>query len=338
MSRAAATTPPSAAPAWLPLLPVLAIYGGLFALGLFVPDMRQLAAKLAFYCALAQAFNVFMGLTGYVDFGYVAFVGIGAYGMAVCLNQAETLGLTAVPLGLFTGIAASCLLALAVGAVALRLRGAYFAIATVGVNEGLRYLILGLRLFGGSQGMIYIGKLTKVYGRQGMVALTTFWADTFVFLIAASAAAATLLCMRSRLGYALRALRSDEDAARAVGVNVTAAKIAAFLLSAVMAGALGAVAWGLKDGYVYPATAFEVHYTVEAIIIVLIGGAGTLQGPVVGGLVYGLLKHLLSIYIGTYQLLLFAPLLIAVIIFFPEGLMGYLLARLRTTRLGPWIL
>jgi ABC-type branched-subunit amino acid transport system permease subunit len=101
---------------------------------------------LAFYCALGQAFNLFMGMTGYVDFGYVAFLGIGTYGMAIAISRFSDKGwgLGLLVVGLLMAIGMATLLALAVGAVALRLRGAYFAIATIGVNEGLRYL-KGLR-------------------------------------------------------------------------------------------------------------------------------------------------------------------------------------------------
>ena len=98
----------------------------------------QFVAQVAFYCALAGAFNMFMGLTGYVDFGYVAFVGVGSYGMAVAVSHYWQTGPWVVLIGVGFALVAATVLALTVGAVALRLRGAYFAIATVGVNEGLR--------------------------------------------------------------------------------------------------------------------------------------------------------------------------------------------------------
>jgi branched-chain amino acid transport system permease protein len=309
------------------LLPVLGAYLALFLIGRGKPEIWQLVAMLAFYCALGQAFNLFLGMTGYVDFGYVAFLGVGTYGMAlsiVHLSDVEGTGFWVVVIGLLLGATMATLLSLAVGAVALRLRGAYFAIATIGVNEGFRYLIEGARIWNGSDGMIFSRNLRAIFGRETATALSTFWADVLVLLIAATAGVVTLIYMRNRIGYALMALRSDEDAAKVMGINVTKYKIMAFITSAVFAGLLGATAWALKLTYVYPPDVFEIHYTVEAIVIVMLGGAGTLLGPLVGGLVYGLAKYWLAVTWPGFQLLIFAPLLLVIVVLFPEGLVGVL--------------
>ena len=133
---------------YYPLVPVLAAYLVMFLLGKNMSGMWQLMAMLAFYCALGQAFNIFLGMTGYVDFGYVAFLGVGTYGMALGITRFasfEGLGIGIIIIGFVLALIMATLLSLAVGAVALRLRGAYFAIATIGVNEGFRYLIEGAR-------------------------------------------------------------------------------------------------------------------------------------------------------------------------------------------------
>ncbi len=330
----------SRASKYLALVPVLAAYLALFAFGRFQPDYWQLVAMLAFYCALGQAFNLFLGMTGYVDFGYVAFVGVGTYGMAITisrLSSVEGIGYGALALGLLLAAGMSMMLSIAVGAVALRLRGAYFAIATIGVNEGFRYLIEGARLWNGSEGIIFSKDLRRIFGREAAMALSTFWADVLVILIAASAAAVTLHYMRSKIGYALTALREDEDAAKVMGINVTKYKIIAFITSAVFAGLLGATAWALKLTYVYPPDAFEIHYTVEAIIIVMLGGAGTLLGPLAGGLIYGLSKYWLAIKLPGIQLLIFAPVILAIIVAFPEGTVGFLRKRVKGTALEKYI-
>lgn len=129
---------------------LLIIYAILLTVGLTVPGMWQPVAFLMFYVALGQAFNIFLGLTGYVDFGYVAFLALGSYGMAIAMDSLYQtgLGVAILPIGLLLAALMSIMLSLAVGAVALRLRGAYFAIATIGVNEGFRYLIEGARLWG----------------------------------------------------------------------------------------------------------------------------------------------------------------------------------------------
>ena len=168
-------------------------------------------------------------------------------------------------------------------------------------------------------------------------AIATFWADVLVFGVAILAAALTLIYIRNKVGYALTALREDEDAAKVMGINVTKFKIIAFITSAALAGLLGATAWALKLTYVYPADVFEIHYTVEAIIIVLLGGAGTLLGPIVGGLIYGISKYYLAIILPGFQLLIFAPIIILIIVAFPEGTIGVLKRKVMGTAFEKYI-
>lgn len=325
---------------YYPLIPVYVAYAVMFLIGKGVSGKWELMAMLAFYCALGQAFNIFLGMTGYVDFGYVAFIGVGTYGMALGITRLanlEALGLGIIVLGLALAVVMATLLSLAVGAVALRLRGAYFAIATIGVNEGLRYFIEGAKIWNGSEGIIFMAQMNQAFGRDTASALATFWADVLVLVIAAVAALVTIHYMRSKIGYALTALREDEDAAKVMGINVTKYKIVAFITSAIFAGMLGAAAWALKTPYVFPPEVFEIHYTVEAIIIVLLGGAGTLLGPVVGGLLYGISKYYLAIILPGFQLLIFAPIIIGIIVLFPEGIVGMLRNKTRGTALEPYI-
>ena len=310
---------------YYPLIPVLGAYIVMFLIGKNIPGMWQLMAMLAFYCALGQAFNIFLGMTGYVDFGYVAFLGVGTYGMALGITRfasLEWLGIGIIIIGFFLALVMATLLSMAVGAVALRLRGAYFAIATIGVNEGFRYLIEGARIWNGSEGIIFMADMNRIFGRELASALSTFWADVIVFIIAILAAFVTIYYMRSKIGYALTALREDEDAAKVMGINVTKYKIIAFITSAGFAGLIGASSWAIKTPYVFPPEVFEIRYTVEAIIIVLMGGAGTLLGPVVGGLIYGLFKYWLTVIFPGFQLLIFAVIIIITIVAFPEGIIG----------------
>jgi len=326
---------------YYPIIPVFAAYLVLFLIGRNVTGTWQLVAMLLFYCALGQAFNIFLGMTGYVDFGYVAFMGVGTYGMALSITRLaniEGLGAAVIAIGFLLALLMSTLLSLAVGAVALRLRGAYFAIATIGVNEGFRFLIEGARIWNGSEGLIFTAQLNQILGRETASALMTFWADIMVLIIAALAAFVTLFYMRSKIGYALTALREDEDAAKVMGINVTKFKIIAFVTSACFAGLVGAASWALKTPYVFPPEVFEIHYTIEAIIIVLLGGAGTLLGPVAGGLIYGISKYYLSIILPGFQLLIFAPIIILIIVLFPEGVIGMLKNRVKNSALARFII
>lgn len=326
--------------AYYPLLPVFAAYLMLFLVGRNVPGTWQLVATLLFYCALGQAFNIFLGMTGYVDFGYVAFLGVGTYGMATAITGLANypqLGLGVLAIGFLLALIMATLLSMAVGAVALRLRGAYFAIATIGVNEGFRFLIEGANLWNGSSGMIFTAELNGILGRELASRIMTYWADILVLWIAVLAAIVTLLYMKSKIGYALTALREDEDAAKVMGINVTKYKITAFITSACFAGTVGAASWALKTPYVFPPEVFEIHYTIEAIIIVMLGGAGTLLGPMVGALIYGISKYYLSIFMPGFQLFIFALVIIFIIVMFPQGVVGVIKGKTRNTAIGQYI-
>jgi branched-chain amino acid transport system permease protein len=325
---------------YYPLIPVFAAYLIMFLIGFTVPGMWQMVALLAFYCALGQSWNIFMGMTGYVDFGYVTFIALGTYGMSLGITyfyQYEWLGIGIIVIGVILALFLASLSALLEAFIALRLRGAYFAIACIGINEGLRYFIEGAKIWGGSEGLIYSGNLMQIVGRETANQLTTFWADFFVFVIAALAAFLNMHYMRSKIGYALTAVREDEDAAKVMGVNTTKYKTLAFLTSGLLGAGVGAMAWGLKLGYVYPGDVFVIHYTVECIVVVLLGGAGTLLGPVVGGLIYGLSKYWLAIIMPGFQLLVFAPIIIIIIVAAPDGVVGLVKKRVRGTKLGMFI-
>ncbi len=310
-----------------PMLAHLVTYSVLLTLGALVPGLWQPVFFVIFYMALAQAFNIFLGLTGYVDFGYVAFLGFGSYGMGVAITAligSRLPALLIISAGLALAVLFALVLSIAVGAVALRLRGAYFAIATIGVSEGARYFITGGRVWGGSEGIILSGTLRQAFGSAQASLLSTFVADIITVATAFTAAVTTFLIIRGKIGYALKALRQDEDAAKVMGVNVTKSKVTAFIMSATFAGLIGASAWTLKLTYVFPSDVFNVAIVVEAIVTVMIGGTGTLTGPLFGGLIYGSMKYFLIILFPGFQLLVLAPLMLVIILFFPEGIVGAL--------------
>ncbi len=320
-----------------PLMPFFLIYAILLAIGMLVPGMWQPIMLVMFYIAIGQALNIFMGFTGYVNFGYVAFLGVGAYGMAVALAYYPYLGIAAIALGFVIAIFLSVLLSIAVGGVALRLRGAYFAIATIGVNEGLKYLIIGCKIWGGSAGLVLSGTLNKFFGPTFTNILTTRFADTGLIIVAILSGIVAFLILNNKIGYALIALREDEDAAKVMGIDVTKYKFIAFVISSIIAALIGATAWTLKLAYVFPSDVFAISYTIDAIVIVMLGGAGTLLGPVIAGIIYALLKYYLSVILPGIQLLVLAPLLLIIIILFPEGIMGYIIKKVRNTALFEYL-
>ena len=320
-----------------PLVPVFIIYIILLLIGATIPGMWQPVMFVMFYIAIGVALNNFLGLTGYVDFGYVAFLAMGAYGMGVALGYFTHLGTLAIALGFVLALVFSTILCTVVGGVALRLRGAYFAIATIGVNEGLRYLIEGARIWGGSEGIVLSGKLRQTFGPEFANFLSTVFADVCLIVVVFIASIVTVYLINSKIGYALLAVREDEDAAKIMGINVTKYKLIAFFTSATIGALVGASAWTLKLTYVFPEDVFFIHYTVEAIVIVMLGGAGTLLGPVIGGLLYGYLKYYLSVILPGFQLLAFAPLLVLIVVAFPDGIVGYLKRKLRNTKVYEYI-
>ncbi|MEM2553603.1 MAG: branched-chain amino acid ABC transporter permease [Sulfolobales archaeon] len=313
-------------PHWIQILVALAFYISIWGVRELYPEYSQLVTLIIFYTALGQAFNIFLGMTGYVDFGYVAFLALGMYGGGLAVQYVAASGLPpelALVLGPLQAVMLASAVALAVGGVALRLRGAYFAIATVGVNEGLRYLIEGAKIWGGGEGLIMARDLRTLFGDEGFSYITTVYADTFLAFTAATAAIVTWILKNSRIGYGLAALREDEAAARVMGINTTAYKVTAFIISAIFGSLIGS-AWGLKIIAIYPPEAFNITYTIEAIIVVMIGGRGTLFGPIIGGTLYTLAKYYLGVLIPGSQLLIFSLLLITAAIAFPYGLLGHI--------------
>lgn len=317
------------------LIPYLLVYFLLFVVWFLLPAYSQLVIYIAFYIALGQAFNIFLGFTNYVCFGYVAFMAMGMYGMALTVKwlNASAAGTSLSFLGLVFGgyglsIIMSVVLAVAVGIIALRLREAYFAIATIGLSQGFRFLIEGSGIWGGSGGLIISRDIITLFGYSGLTLVSTVVADVLVLTTGMISLTVTYLITHSRLGYALQAVKEDEDVAKVFGVNATKYKLIAFTVSAALAGMLGAAKL-LKDQAVFPPEAFSISYTVEAIIIVLLGGRGTLIGPIIGGIVYGSLKYYLTALLPGLQLLILAPVLIAIVLAFPAGIVGWLKKRFK---------
>lgn len=321
------------------LLPSFVVIAVLIAVRMLNPNYSQLAFLLLFYIALGSAFNIFMGLTGYVCFGYSAFLALGSYGMALAVQAIYATPLTAhqvdlpvlVLAGLTMGALLSSLLALVVGGIALRLREVYFGIATIGLNRAIRFFIEGTKIWGGSEGIIISGYIIRSLGRESLAFISIELADYLISATTIITVFIAFIIIHSKMGYALLAIREDEDTASVMGVNTTFYKVVAFVISAALAGVLGSIKV-LKDQAVFPAESFALIYSIESILITLIGGRGTTLGPVVGGAIYGLLKYYLSAYFPGLQLLILAPLMIVIIMMFPYGIIGWIRLKFKFIR------
>jgi branched-chain amino acid transport system permease protein len=277
---------------------------------LYTGQVRVVTAVLMFV-ALAQAWNIIGGLTGYACFGQVAFFGIGGYATAVLMEHANWSFWWALPVS-----AAGCaMFAGLVGLPLLRLRGHYFAIATLGVAEGMREVVTNLGpLTGGGAGITVptvAGRGTPWLGNDGFYLL--------FLAMAVLAVAVAVLISRSRFGYGLRAINQDEDAAAAAGVNTTRAKVAALSISAAITGLVGS-AYAFQQVTIYPQRLFDVDITVTMIVMVVIGGAGTVLGPLVGAVGLQFVSEYLRQTYPQEHILVLGAVIVLVVLLFPAGL------------------
>lgn len=268
----------------------------------------RLGTTMLMYGVLAMAWNFIGGLAGYPSFASAAFFGLGAYSGAV----AQKLGM---PMGLaWTFAGALCLLfAALLGLALLRLRGHYFAIASLVVAEVLRELVNSATdLTGGGMGLNLPVPSNATVASQSefffyaMLALT---AITF---------AAMLWATHSKLGFGLRCIQQNESAADMLGVNTTQYKVAAFMLSGAFAGAAGAI-YASWVHYIEPPDVFDVLYSVKAIVMVLLGGAGSVFGPLFGAAIFLSLEELvwrnyLQVHTGVLGLMI-----VLLVLFLPKG-------------------
>ena len=287
--------------------------------------LRTLAGVFMF-AALASAWNIIGGFAGYASFGNVVFFGLGGYTVAVLMVHAGWGFWPALPVAVAVGAAYAAL----VGLPVLRLRGHYFAIATLGVAEGTREVVLNLsRLTGGGAGIT-----VPVLGSRATTAYPGNTAFYYLFLAALGVAvAAAFAVSRSRFGYGLRAIHDDEQGAAATGINTTRAKLAAFALSGGLTALVGAL-FAFQQVTIYPERLFSVEITVLMVAMAVIGGVGTVVGPVIGAVGLQLLAEYLRQRYLNLHLIVFGSLVVAVVVLMPEGVVSFATGAWRARRLG----
>ncbi|HEX7973662.1 MAG TPA: branched-chain amino acid ABC transporter permease [Anaerolineales bacterium] len=282
---------------------------------------REVLFTVLLSVVLASSLNILLGYTGYVSFGHVVFFGLGGYVGLFAMKEAG------LPLGaaMLAGGLASGLLAFLLGKAILRLRGAYFALATIGVNEATRAFINNFTPFGGPTGLSLDFKVYNAYGGPAQ-ALWLVYALTLALSLAA--VLLSYLIRTSKFGLGLMAIREDEDAAEVMGVVTPSAKTWAFVLSAVLPGVVG-VLFFFKNGNIEPGDAFRLQFSIETIVMVMLGGQGTVLGPILGAAGYQRLRGylLVSPLFKNIQLSVAGALLLLIILFIPMGLVGWLRRR-----------
>ena len=277
----------------------------------FVADnyFVKLATFVAMYAALASSWNFIGGYTGYPSFATAAFIGIGSYAGALMQNAGVPMVLSWLLASVVTALFAAVL-----GFAILRVKGHYFAVGSISVVEVVRLIASSWSsLTGGGDGLnvkIMQGG-ADFAGRVFLYAMLAVMVMTFLV---------TLWVERSRFGFGLKAIKQNEDAADMVGVNVSAYKIAAFTLSAVFCGMTGAI-YASWISYIAPVDAFSILTTLKVPVMALLGGEGTVFGPVLGALVFVVLEESIwARFLDANQAIL--GLTIVILIFFlPGGLL-----------------
>lgn len=275
---------------------------------------------------LAQCWNLLAGYAGLVSVGQQAFVGFGAYAMFAAVTLAGLDPLIGIALG---GIAAA-LLAVPTGFFVFRLQGAYFAIGTWVIAEVVRLSLAQWKALGGGTGAsLPSGATRNMFGVETVGALfgmrSSQAVDVVCYWLALLLAVVTIgfiyRLLRSRQGLGLAAVRDNEEAARAVGVDPRWMKSLVYLVAGFITGLAGALIY-VQKARISPDAAFSVtDWTAYVIFIVVIGGIGTIEGPIVGIIVFYILRNLLADY-GSWYLLFLGSIGIAVMLFAPRGLWG----------------
>ncbi len=303
---------------------VLVVILGLWPIFLKDAATREVGFTILLAITMAISLNIIMGYTGYVSFGHVVFYGLGGYVGMYLLNSTGA-SLSVAVLG---GGAAAGLLAFLLGKAILRLRGAYFALVTIGVNEAMRTFIANFKPFGGPTGIELQFSIYKPYGGPAQALWLTYYA---VAAISIFAVVFSYFVKSSKFGLGLVSIREDEDAAEVLGIVTPNVKTMAFVFSAILPGMLG-VLFFFKNGNVEPRDAFRLGFSIESLVMIMLGGQGTLLGPVIGALGYQRLRGLLltsNLMIGSwalkdFQLVISGILMLLIILFIPSGFIGWL--------------
>jgi len=293
------------------------VFGGLGLVPLVLHDTfwLRVITEGIMWIGLAITWDVIGGYTGYVSFGHGAFFGVGAYTTAILMLQAHWPFAAALAAG---GVIAA-VLALLAGLPTLRLKGAYFAIATWALARAIQQIALVTKdLTGGTDGMRFPPFLNPqffFYVMLGVVAVTlaVLWA----------------LLENSSFGLKLKAIREDEAASMAVGLKPTVIKIQSFMLSALPAGVMGGV-YAYWIGYIDPGSVLNDLVTDQAVVMAVFGGLGTLVGPAIGAVVLFAFKTLFWAKLSNFEvlyLIVLGALIALSVVFLPDGIWGALTGR-----------
>jgi len=280
------------------LPPLVGLEGGYY---------MTVVTEMYLFAILALSWDIIGGQTGYPSFGNMAFFGIGAYTTAVLVKDFAV----AFPMAMVAAGLLAVVFATVIGVVVLRLRGHYFAIATLGVLLAAQQVSRNLDITGGASGKILLD----------VPEASVFYYLFFGVLVAEMAVVYYL--SNTRFGFVLNAIRDDEEKATAMGFNTTYYKTVAWMLSALFTGLAG-VGYSLLNTFVNPQTAYNGAWNVELIAMALMGGSGTVAGPVIGAFgLHTVIEYVETAFVG-WQLVVLGVAIIVTVISFPQGVVGTL--------------
>ncbi len=309
---------------WLILIVTLA-----FALAPWLTDnvtLRENLILAALDVTLASNLNLMLGYAGYVNFGNIVMFGLGGY-IGVYLVSAWHWPLL---FAMFAGALAVSIIAYLFGIGILRLRGAYFALATIGVNEAVSVFVTNFEPWGGAGGLYLSFNAYAPLGGPGRA----LWIVYFLMIaVMGLSLALSYIIRHSKFGLGLLAIGENEDAAATLGVPTRTYKALVYSVSAFLPAVAGALFF-FKSGIIEPPEAFDLTTSIEAIVMVMLGGQGTVAGPAIGAFLYEELRgYLLTAQaFSHFQLVIAGLLLLVIVLFAPGGLMGFVHQKLPFTR------
>jgi branched-chain amino acid transport system permease protein len=276
--------------------------------------------------ALGESWNIIGGFAGQYSVGHAAWYGLGAYGAFILLQRKAI----APWFGVWVAVAVAVIIALAVGWITFRLRGPYFVLASIAVAEIIRLAALNWKeLTNGAEGILAADVPPL---RMGGTVITDWNSKIPYFYMGLAMAlfciAVNFLVKRSKLGYYLQAIREDQDAAHSLGIPLTLSKNTGLAISAACTALAGGFA-AFYIGFIEPQGVFGIEVSIQMVLTCIIGGIGTVAGPVIGAVVVVLLSEALRASLSSAHLLVYGVLVIIVILTMPDGFVGFIAQRLR---------
>lgn len=297
-------------PVRMPTLGVVALLVALVLVPVLGPSDSTLLllANVAMYTALGANWNLISGYTGYIDFGHAVFFGLGGYTTAILMTHYELPLVATFPVALLL----AAIFGVVIGLPLLRVRGIYFSIAMLGAFLGAREIARLLPITNGGSGLTippWTAENGRMYFYYGFLALAIIGVGLLAWV------------RRCQLGSSLLAVREDEEGAAARGVNTTAVKLTAFVIAGSLTSLVGAL-WAYQNTFVDPEILFREELLLYIALVVIVGGLGTVWGPVVGAVTVVIVRDVLAANLVQLHLLILGIFLVTVVLLMPAGIVG----------------